>query len=510
MFPDQIACAENLAGEREIPDHPLVRQAIGDSLTEAMDIDGLERLLRGIESGAVRITVRDLTQPSPLALEVLSARPYAYLDDAPLEERATQAVMARRWMSPQQASDLGRLDPEAIARVRSEAWPEAENADELHDALVWLSFLTSAEVASNPRWSGWLVELAAQKRAAHFDVGGSTLWVSAERLPHFRALWPKLKTAPALAVPPPYDKRSWSRDEALVEILRGRLEGLGPVDTDALGRPLDLTSTEVEVPLAALEAEGFAMRGRFTPEAAEEWCERRLLSRIHHYTLKRLRAEIEPVAARDFLRFLFEWQHVSADARMAGPKALDRVVAQLEGFEAPAAAWESEILPVRLADYEPDWLDERCLAGQIAWMRLRPRNGRTNGNGRPAPVRTTPIALLPRRQAGIWMSANSRDAAPHLSFRAQLIADCIKEHGASFFDELMDVSGLLRSQVEEALAELVALGLVTSDSFGGLRALLVPSSERRTGTHGRRPAPHGRLWRGGCRTLGHGPAARRS
>ena len=176
---------------REIPDHPLVRQAIGDSLTEAMDIDGLERLLRGIESGAVRITVRDLTQPSPLALEVLSARPYAYLDDAPLEERRTQAVMARRWMSPQQASDLGRLDPEAIARVRSEAWPEAENADELHDALVWLGFLTGAEVASDPRWSGWLVELAAQKRATHFDVGGSTLWIAAERLPHFRALWPK-------------------------------------------------------------------------------------------------------------------------------------------------------------------------------------------------------------------------------------------------------------------------------------------------------------------------------
>ncbi len=487
VFPDQIACAENLTGEREIPDHPLVRQAIGDSLTEAMDIEGLERLLRGIESGAVRVTVRDLTQPSPLALEVLSARPYAYLDDAPLEERRTQAVMARRWMSPKDADDLGRLEPEAIARVRSEAWPVAENADELHDALVWLGFLTGAEVASNPRWSGWLTELAGQKRAAHFDVGGSILWISAERLPHFHALWSKLKTAPALAVPAPYDKRSWSRDEALVEILRGRLEGLGPIGADALARPLDLITTEVDVPLAALEAEGFAMRGRFTPESdVEEWCERRLLSRIHHYTLKRLRAEIEPVAARDFLRFLFEWQHVSADARMAGPKALDRVVAQLEGFEAPAAAWESEILPVRLAGYEPGWLDERCLAGQIAWMRLRPRNGRTNGNGRPAPVRTTPIALLPRRHAGIWTSANPRDSAAHPSARAQLLADCIKEHGASFFDELMDVSGLLRSQVEEALAELVALGLVTSDSFGGLRALLVPSSERRTGPNGRR------------------------
>ena len=288
-----------------------------------------------------------------------------------------------------------------------------------------------------------------------------------------------------LAVPPPYDKPAWSREDALVEIVRGRLEGLGPVVPDELARCLGLTASELAAPLAALETEGFAMRGRFTPGAnGEEWCERRLLSRIHHYTLKRLRAEIEPVAARDFLRFLFDWQHLSADARMTGPKALDRVVAQLEGFEAPAAAWESDILPARLVGYESGWLDERCLAGQIAWMRLRTRNGRSGGKS--APVRSTPIALLPRRHAGIWMSANSRDAAPHLSFRAQLIADCIKEHGASFFDELMDVTGLLRSQIEEGLAELVALGLVTSDSFGGLRALLVPSSERRTGTHGRR------------------------
>src|SRR5438105_396216 len=226
VFPDQIACAENLTAEREIPDHPLVRQAIGDSLTEAMDVEGLERLLRGIESGAIGVIARDLTQPSPLALEVLSARPYAYLDDAPLEERRTQAVMARRWISPQDAADLGRLDPAAIARVRSEAWPEAENADELHDALMWLGFLTGDEAQSDPRWSGWLVELAGQKRAAHFDIAGSMLWTSAERLPHFRALWPKMRTAPALNVPSPHDKRSWSRDEALVEIIRGRLEGL--------------------------------------------------------------------------------------------------------------------------------------------------------------------------------------------------------------------------------------------------------------------------------------------
>jgi ATP-dependent Lhr-like helicase len=395
--------------------------------------------------------------------------------------------MARRWMSPSDASELGRLDPEAIARVRSEAWPEAENPDELHDALLWLGFLTQAEVQSDQRWNGWLAELAGQKRVTRVDAGGSTLWITAERLPHFRALWPKLKTTPALVVPSPYDKQTWSRDEALIEILRGRLEGLGPVRPDELGGGLSLTGSECVAPLAALEAEGFAMRGRFTPDAsAEEWCERRLLSRIHHYTLKRLRAEIEPVAARDFLRFLFGWQHVSADLRMAGPKALDVVTAQLEGFEAPAAAWESEILPSRLAGYEPRWLDERCLAGQIAWMRRRPRNGRTNGGGRPAPVRTTPIALLPRRHAGVWTLASPRDAAATPSPRAQLLVECIQEHGASFFDELIDASGLLRSQVEEALAELVALGLVTSDSFGGLRALLVPSNERRPGFNERR------------------------
>ena len=253
VFPDQIACAENLPGEREIPDHPLVRQAIDDSLTEAMDIEGLERLLSGIELGDVRVIARDLTEPSPLALEVLSARPYAYLDDAPLEERRTQAVMARRWLSPEDAAGLGRLDPEAIARVRSECWPEAENADELHDALVWLGFLAADEARSDPRWEGWLGELARQKRAALFDLAGAKLWISAERLPQFLAVWPKLKATGSFAIAPLESERDWLRDEALVEIVRGRLEGLGPVTTEELARPLGMTTGEVSIPLAALE-----------------------------------------------------------------------------------------------------------------------------------------------------------------------------------------------------------------------------------------------------------------
>jgi ATP-dependent Lhr-like helicase len=481
VFPDQIACAENLPGEREIPDHPLVQQALADSLGEAMDIEGLERLLRGLEAGSVEVVARDLTQPSPLALEVLTARPYAFLDDAPLEERRTQAVMARRWLSTEQASDLGRLDAAAIARARDEAWPDAESADELHDALVWLGFLTDAEAQAHPGWREWLDALAAEKRAASVVIAGTAVWIAAERLAQFRALWPALGTTPGIAVPAGHD-RQWSSDEALVELLRGRLEGLGPVTAGLLAAPLGLDADAIVAALMALETEGFALRGRFIPGAnAEEWCDRRLLARIHRYTIKRLRAEIEPVSARDFLRFLFRWQRVAPEAQVEGSRSLDAIIGQLEGFGAAAGAWESEILPARLKDYQPGWLDARCLAGQAAWMRLAPRN-----DGRAGPVRTTPITLLPRRQAGLWRGLQPPAEMARPSARAQAVVDHMAANGASFFDELLQGSGLLRSQLEEALGELVALGLVTSDSFAGLRTLLIPASERRSGGRRRR------------------------
>jgi len=481
IFPDQIACAENLVGDREIPDHPLIEQTITDCLTEAMDVEGFERLLKGLESGDIRVRTCDLTQPSPLALEVLSARPYAFLDDAPLEERRTQAVLSRRWLAPETASDLGRLDAEAVARVRAEAWPDAGTADELHDALAWLGFLSPEEAAVDPRWGDWLSELARQKRAAQLVGPRSTLWIAAERLPEFQALWPAATLRPAIAAPASHAQRSWSPEEALIEILRGRLDGQGPVTPEMLAVPLGLEPDEVRVALMAFETEGSVLRGRFTPGAqADEWCERRLLARIHRYTVKRLRAEIEPVAARDFLRFLFAWQRVTPDAQMAGPDALEAVVGQLEGFEAAAGAWETEILPARLKGYEPAWLDEQCLAGRIAWARLRPRTAKANGSDRTvAPVRSTPITLLPRRHSPLWATLSAATEAPRPSAPAQAVADYIREHGASFFDELADGTGLLRPQVEVALAELVALGLVNSDSFAGLRALLVPAEKRR-------------------------------
>ncbi|HLN10760.1 MAG TPA: DEAD/DEAH box helicase, partial [Xanthobacteraceae bacterium] len=486
-FPDQLACAENLAGEREIPDHPLVRQTIADCLNEAMDIDGLERLLARIESGAVRVVACDLTEPSPLALEVLSARPYAFLDDAPLEERRTQAVISRHWLAPEEAAEIGRLDPEAITRVRGEAWPEAANADELHDALVWLGFVTAEEVQAQPGFADYLTALARDRRATRLTTSHASLWIAAERLAEFQALWPAATLDPVIAAPAAQGKRTTTPDGALVEILRGRLEGLGPVTEHALAAALGLEPSDIAAALAALEAEGFALRGRFSPGInADEWCERRLLARIHRYTVKRLRAEIEPVAARDFLRFLLGWQRVAADARMEGPDAVAAVVGQLEGFAAPAASWETEILPARLGGYEPGWLDDQCLTGRVAWARPQQRVARpSGGDRRAAPVRTTPIMLMARRAASVWSSLAATPEV-QLGVRAQAVADHIVRHGASFFDELVDGTRLLRSQVEEALAELVALGVVSSDSFAGLRALLVPSDQRKPAAGGRR------------------------
>ena len=508
VFPDQIACAENLIGEREIPDHPLTNQTIADCLNEAMDIEGLERLLARLEAGAIRVIACDLTQPSPLALEALSARPYAFLDDAPLEERRTQAVMARRWHDPQSASDLGRLDPQAIAKVKAEAWPDPTNAEELHDALLWLGCLTDLEVQAPPEWKDWLKALAREGRVTHLETAQAAFWVPAERLNQFNAVWPQARLEPN--IPPPADQTQtcWSREQAMVEILRGRLEGLGPITQTELAAPLGFEPDALGNALLALEVEGSVLRGRFIHGVNhEQWCDRRLLARIHHCTVQRLRSEIEPIAARDFLRFLFAWQQVSEDTRLEGPDALPAALSSLEGFEAPANAWETEILPARIANYEPAWLDTQCLSGQRTWARLVPPR-RANGRTHPAaPVRSTPIALLERRRAPLWLSLAGPSTETRPGHQAQAVRDCLATHGALFFDELAEASHLLRSQVEDALAELVALGLVNSDSFGGLRALLVPSAQRKPIARARR---RGRVLAFGMESAGRWSLIRRT
>ena len=489
VFPDQLACQENIVGDREIPDHPLVNQTIDDCLHEAMDIEGFENLLRAIETGEVAIETRDLVEPSPLALEILSARPYAFLDDAPLEERRTQAVVSRRWLDPESAADIGRLDPEAIARVREEAWPQADSADELHDALGWLGLLTAQEVARQAGWSPLLDELIRDKRITRIVPAGqpdsATLVAAAERLPEINAVHPAALAMPPIVVPPEYAK-AWSREEALVEIVRGRLEGLGPVTAAGLAESIGVSVGDVDIALLALEGEGFVMRGSFTPGAETEWCERRLLARITRYTVKRLRQEIEPVSGADYMQFLFDWQHVGE--RMEGPDAVAAVVSQLEGFEAAAGSWETELIPARVSGYEPHWLDDLCRAGRVVWTRLEAPKVDASRTQGPSPVRSTPITLLTRKNLSVW-TALAKTADPQsvrVSTRAQAVAEYLAQHGASFFDDIAEGLDQPRTFIEDALRELTAAGLINSDGFSGLRALLLPADRRKPIGGGRR------------------------
>jgi ATP-dependent helicase Lhr and Lhr-like helicase len=475
VFPDQLACAENLGGEREIPNHPLVRQTLFDSLHEAMDVDGLAALLRAMECGEVQVLARDLPQPSPLAQEILNARPYAYLDDAPLEERRTQAVAARRWLDPETAAQFGQLDAAAIEAVRAEARPALESADELHDALMLLGVMDPEREAAAHLDAGFAA-LVRQCRATELRTPQRRFWVAVEQLPMIAVLYAPSAASPQLAVPAEYASRRWEPETALRELLRGQLQAAGPVSAAALADLLALPRAAIDAALCALESEGFVMRGQFTPGARQtEWCERRLLARIHRYTIKSLRAEIEPVASADFIRFLLDWQGVTAQPRPEGVTSLERVIEQLEGFEIPAIAWESDVLAARLQDYDGAWLDSLCLSGRTFWARLVPPESAT-----AAPVRATPMALLTRKNRALWQHwSNARRRETQLSANARAMADFLQSHGASFFDEIVQGAGLLRAQAESALGELVAAGLASADSFGGLRALLLPMQRKR-------------------------------
>ncbi|WP_224045154.1 DEAD/DEAH box helicase, partial [Paraburkholderia unamae] len=423
VFPDQVACVENIAGEREVPRHPLVDQTLDDCLHDAMDTEAWIALLRRIEAREVRLVVRELPTPSPLAAEILTARPYAFLDDAPIEERRTQAVLSRRWSDPESTDDLGALDPEAIASVREEAWPQARDADEMHDALTSLGAIAESEAGREPQWPAWLAGLAAAGRAARLPIAEhDALWVSIERLACVRAIYPQARCEPPLTPPPDYAD-AWTEDAALVEIVRARLSGFGPLTVAQVARPLALEASVAALALTRLEAEGTVMRGRFTPQAPgggdEEWCERHLLARIHRYTVRKLRREIEPVERHDFMRFLFEWQRVAPGTRGSGRDALAAVLDQLEGWEASALAWEDEILPARIDDYTPMLLDELCRSGRLAWARLPARAAAAST------VRSTPVVLLSRRELPRWMALVDAPDTTGLSARARRVYDAL-------------------------------------------------------------------------------------
>ncbi len=491
LFPEQLACAENLQGSREIPDHPLVEQTLKDCLNEAMDITTLERILRDILAGAKQLVQRDVTEPSPFAHEVLNANPYAFLDDAPLEERRTAAVQSRRWLDPDTAGDLGELDAVAIRRVREELANAPANADELHEALMLTGAMTERDALRiDEKIGAWFAELTAAGRALALgdDVSVPRLWLATERHARFRRLWPDAPLAPAVnkqlaaTLGPPL-----TADDALVMLLRAQLDCSGPESAGQLAAMFGLPEPAVVAALRTLENRGIVFHGRYTPGAVtDEWCDRRVLARIHRYTMRRLRAEIEAVPAAVYLRFLFDWQRVATGARMEGPQATLAVINQLAGFEAGAAAWESEILPARVRDYRGEYLDSLHTAGQAVWLRLKHKRAGTGRAG--GPLKSTPIAIVPRGDLLDWLSMVALpgpETETTLSATARHILGVLETRGAAFFDDLVERCGVLKSQCEQALGELAAAGCITADSFAALRVLLTPPSRRRP-LHGAR------------------------
>jgi ATP-dependent helicase Lhr and Lhr-like helicase len=490
VFPDAIACQENMTGERErrIPDHPLVQETLRDCLTEAMDVDGLTDVLGGIEAGTIRCVAIDTPSPSPFSHEILNANPYAFLDDAPLEERRARAVALRRTLPGEMAEGVGSLDLAAIDEVVRESWPVVRDADDLHDALLTLVWVPAPEVRG---WQQFLPELVQSGRATEWAIDdGEPMpvvqrdhktigWVATEQLTNVQR---------ALA----------GDDEATVDaIVLGWMESIGPVTTQELSRRLWLQTDRVKASMIRLESQGHVLRGRFRPRSGDdgglpEWCHRRLLARIHRLTIGTLRKQVEPVTTADFMRFLFQWQHVTSGSRQHGEPGLLEVIRQLSGFEAAASSWDSQLLRTRMAKYEPHLLDRLCLSGAVSWGRLSPHPRLMDTSDRErlrriTPTSVAPISLFPREdstwlldvfQTGLW---HGPDPFAALSAVAQNVREVLQQRGASFFADLVQATGHLPAEVEGGLWELVAAGLVTADGFDNLRALMNPRRRRAEG-----------------------------
>jgi ATP-dependent Lhr-like helicase len=502
VFPGLAQCQEHQAGPIELPDHPIVRQTLADCLGEAMDVGALQRLMRDIEAGRVAVHSVDTTEPSPLAHEILNGKPFTFLDDAPLEERRTRAVSLPRGL-PVDPRDLGRLEPDAIDRVREEARPSPRDAEELHDLLL-------GQVVTRPRpdWTAWFEVLRRDGRAALADTRAGALWTAAESAPALRALFPDARLLPEPRLPADLDAIV-EEDDALAETLRGHLDGLGPCTAVELDTATGLGAARVERGIARLEAEGFVLRGRFDPRRAGEGelCARRLLARIHAHTRERRRREIEPVTARDYVRFLLRWQHVAPESRREGRRGTLAAIEQLQGFELAAAAWEPKVLAARVTGYRSDWLDALCLSGEVAWGRLGRREApdATPSARRSAPSRVTPITLAARDDLP-WLLAAHRgleEPAPPTEPTAAALYEELARRGALFHGELARAIGA--DDVESALWELVGRGLVTSDGFESLRRLF---GERRSPRTGRGAGARARLRRRPARGPSEGRWAR--
>ena len=495
VFPEQVMCQDNRSGAVELPDHPLVTETMGDCLHEAMDIDGLADILVRIESGAIKTVAVDTPAPSPMAHEILNANPYAFLDDAPLEERRARAVSLRR-LDPRLAQEFGRLDVTAIEEVRRQAWPEAGNAEELHDLLLGVCLLP---YGLRPDWHALAETLITDGRAAvvawREQDRDQRAYIAAERADLVRLAIPSASFAPAVALPLGFHEKVDSEQDAYKKIVQGWLEVSGPVTASQLAGQLGLTRSKVEAALIALETAGAVLRGQFTGDARsdveDEWCDRVLLARIHRLTLGRMRKEIEPVSAAEFLRFQLAWQHMSASHKLHGRDGILEVIRQLQGLELPAPAWEQQVLPARVDRYNPADLEHLCLAGIVAWGRLKAgaANGeepqqKSRGAKRAkrilAPARNAPISFLVRENIDNFLEAPTMrfEQIATLSPMAQEVARYLDRHGASFLNDIARGTGLLKVKVEEALWQLVAHGLASGDGIAGLRVLLTPEHKR--------------------------------
>lgn len=548
VFPEQVGCQENVTGPLTLPDHPLMQQTMRDCMYEAMDVAGLTDVLERVERGEVRYHAIDTVEPSPMAHEIVTGRPYTYLDNAPIEERRTRAVTLRRTL-PEDARDLGVLDAEAIARVADEAWPEPRDVEEVHDAL--LGFVAVAEPLVTD-WIEWLDALAANGRAATFTRDGVRAWFAAEHIEVVRVLYPDV-SLPAVSLPAGVATAVEHREAARMLALRGHAEAAGVATAADFAARALLEVADARRGLTMLESGGYALSGHFTPGGAQrrsnvtpgtsneitddvladtpahsddgadlspsaanaelEYCDRRLLARIHRYTLDRLRREIDPVSAQDFMRFLVRWQHATPATALSGRGGVREALTRLQGYEAPASAWESELIAARVRDYQAGWLDELCLAGEVAWARLTPR--RATGDGAPrggtAATRATPVTLalrseLPALLAGARAGATEAAPPPTTGAAGEIYA-LLESRGALFFDEIVSGTRRLASDVEQGLRELIAGGFVAADGFQGLREI---AGGRRK--HGRRSRLGNRVSRGtylrGGLFAGGGPPGR--
>ena len=479
VFPQAAACFETIVGDIQIPNHPLVNEVMQDVLQEAMDLEGLIELLRGIKEGTIRCIAVDTPTPSQFAHELLNANPYAYLDEAGLEARRARATSLGRKLPDQP----GKLDPAAITAVRKEIWPDLRNEHELHDLLHSLIVLPTHVIgtAESNDWQIFYDRLVRAGRVHTIDCGGSPGWVATERLPYVAALW---QTASS----------SDTKKEALQKLVQGWLQISGPITANALGRIVTLEAAVIFQAFLTMEMQGILMRGAFeypaqaSPEADSsldiEWCERRILQRIHRCTVATLRMQVEAVPPTVYMRWLLGWQHLAPQTQVSGEEGVFEVLRQLEGFEAPAVEWERTLLPSRVANYEPRWLDALCLSGAVGWGRISPHPAWSAGDGasprRVIPTNSAPVTFYLRETAD-WLPyalaqqcVEEGKLAAALSPAALQVRTLLQQRGACFANDIQRIANLTRQQTQQALWELATAGLAAADGFDQLRACMDP------------------------------------